>query len=164
MTQIQSQIFEKDNQMAFIDDKFFDDFDDADGQLGEKLQQKWSKKMDEIVDVIKSDIHRETAPYKKDLGWTDTPTFLNGTAESAYQISFEELIESDGFFSLPHLSNKKTRKSAPGLEKQESTYQKIATMPTRQASGQKHIGEDVFDFDVQGNTGEALEIGSADVE
>jgi len=38
MTQIESQIFEKDDQMAFIDDNFFDDFDDADGQLTTKLE------------------------------------------------------------------------------------------------------------------------------
>lgn len=38
MTQIESRIFEKDDQMAFIDDNFFDDFDDADGKLTDKLE------------------------------------------------------------------------------------------------------------------------------
>jgi len=81
MTKIESQIFEKDDQMAFIDDKFFDDFDDADGKLTDKLEYTWSKRMDEMVGVIKSDLRRETAQYKKDLGWADTPTFTNGTDE-----------------------------------------------------------------------------------
>lgn len=120
--------------------------------------------MDQMVDVIKSDIQRETAQYKKDLGWADTPTFTNGTEEQDYQISFEEMIESEGFFSLDQLSNKKVRKSAPGLKQQESTYKKIAAMPTPQASGQKQISEDIFDFDVQGNNGEAIEIDSTEID
>jgi len=40
------------------------------------------------------------------------------------------MIENEGFFSLDQLSNKKVRKSAPGMKQQESTYKKIATMPT----------------------------------
>ena len=117
-----------------------------------------------MVGVIKSDIQRETAQYKKDLGWADTPTFTNVSDEQDYQISFEEMIENEGFFSLDQLSNKKVRKSAPGMKQQESTYKKIATMPTPQASGQKQISEDIFDFDVQGNNGEAIEIDSTEIE
>jgi len=40
------------------------------------------------------------------------------------------MIENEDFFSLDQLSSKKVRKSAPGMKQQESTYKKIAAMPT----------------------------------
>jgi len=40
------------------------------------------------------------------------------------------MIESEGFFSLDQLSNKKVRKSSLGMKKKESTYKKIAAIPT----------------------------------
>ena len=67
--------------MAFIDENFFDFFDDSDGKITQKLEQKWSKRMDEMVNVMKSDLQRETTPYRTELGWNETPTFPHGSKQ-----------------------------------------------------------------------------------
>lgn len=87
------------------------------------MEEKWGERMDIIVDVIKTDLRKETAALREELGWSEeTPSFPSKTKN----MSFEELIELDSFFSFKKDTPSKTRKSAPKIEKQESTYQKIA--------------------------------------
>ena len=75
---------------------------------------------------MRSDLIKETAPHREGL-------FQPKSNHQQYEISFEDLIESDGFFSMYEIPKYKPRKSAPGNKaKGQSTYKIIAAKPIHQ--------------------------------
>lgn len=83
MTKNKSQTMDKNLKTSFDDS--FDEFENLNVKLGEKQEQQWESKMDEMIDIIRSDLIKETAPYRDEVGWKEPE-------HTEYDITFEDFV------------------------------------------------------------------------